>query len=350
MMNVRRYLSVIFILGIASVTQGADPVSATIESTLKTRGDQVRQLALDGDAATCFESEKGPTAEDHFTISLERPVVVTSITATTGHPDRSGMVTGGSLEVSGDGRSFTKVANFSDGKALTGSVSQPVRAIRIRPGASTLPIAVREIEIQSDPPVSVFRYPLEFVVTVEDSPELKAWADKAARASERVYPMINDELKSDGFKPPRVIWLTLSKTYRGVAGTVGDRIVASSDYFRRHPDDIGAIVHETVHVVQAYRGGDNPGWLVEGISDYIRFYKYEPGRIGRIDPVKSHYDNGYRASAAFLAYVAQKYDKEIVRKLNGAMREGRYDDNMIHRLTGRFLGELDDEWRATLRP
>ena len=89
---------------------------------------------------------------------------------------------------------------------------------------------------------------------------------------------------------------------------------------------------------------------MEGVSDYIRFFKYEPGRIGRIDPVKSHYDDGYRSSAAFLGYLAQKYDKEIVRKLNAAMRGGRYDDNLIHELTGRFIGALDDEWRATLRP
>ena len=40
------------------------------------------------------------------------------------------------------------------------------------------------------------------------------------------------------------------------------------------------MVHETTHVVQAYRRGARPGWLVEGISDYIRFFKFEPGKLG----------------------------------------------------------------------
>jgi len=37
------------------------------------------------------------------------------------------------------------------------------------------------------------------------------------------------------------------------------------------------IVHELVHVVQAYpENRANMGWLAEGIADYIRFWKYEP--------------------------------------------------------------------------
>ena len=49
-------------------------------------------------------------------------------------------------------------------------------------------------------------------------------------------------------------------------------------YFKANPDDIGAMVHETVHCVQLYRGRGNPGWLVEGVADYVRFFKYEPGK------------------------------------------------------------------------
>ena len=89
---------------------------------------------------------------------------------------------------------------------------------------------------------------------------------------------------------------------------------------------------------------------MEGVADYIRFFKYEPGKLGRINAKTAHYNNSYRVSAAFLAYLVEKYDKEIVRKLNAAMRERRYDDNMIHQITGKFVGELDDEWRTTLRP
>ena len=162
---------------------------------------------------------------------------------------------------------------------------------------------------------------------------------------ERAYPMINEELKSDGFKPPRRISMALKKSYRGVAHASGDRIVGSLSYFKQHRDDVGAMVHETTHVVQHYRG-DNPGWLVEGVSDYVRFFKFEPGKIGKINAERAHYNGSYRVTAAFLAFVADKYDKVLVTKLNKRMREGHYKDEIFHELTGKSLHELDEEWRA----
>ena len=85
--------------------------------------------------------------------------------------------------------------------AIPGAV--PIRAIRIRPTTPLAhPLAIREIKIESEPPIDVFRYPVEFIVDTADAPELKVWAEKVARTCERWYPMINDELQSDGYKPP----------------------------------------------------------------------------------------------------------------------------------------------------
>jgi hypothetical protein len=109
------------------------------------------------------------------------------------------------------------------------------------------------------------------------------------------------------------------------------------------------MVHETAHVVQNYRTRNNPGWLVEGIADYVRFFKYEPGKLGRISPNRARYNGSYRVTAAFLAYVADKYDKELVRKLNQTMREGEYKEEVWKTLTGKTVQELDEEWRASLR-
>ncbi len=44
------------------------------------------------------------------------------------------------------------------------------------------------------------------------------------------------------------------------------------------------MVHETVHCVQRYRGRGNPGWLVEGVADYVRFFKYEPKKPAPLTP------------------------------------------------------------------
>ncbi len=178
---------------------------------------------------------------------------------------------------------------------------------------------------------------------------MKEWADRAARICERQYPMINEELKSDGFRPTRLVRMTMKKDHKqNVAEVRGDRITGSVKWFTEHPDDVGAMVHETVHVVQGYRLPGNPGWLVEGIADYIRFFKYEPGKLGPIDKKRAHYDGSYRVTAAFLAYLTEKYDKQLVRKLNKMMREGEYKEEAFKIGTGKTLAELDKEWRATL--
>ncbi len=161
--------------------------------------------------------------------------------------------------------------------------------------------------------------------------------------------MINAELGGDGYRPPQRVWLALSATYRGVAKMCGDHIVGSADHFRGHREDVGAIVHEPPHVAQGYRRGERPSWLVEGICDYIRFFHWEQGNLGRINPETAHYNKSYRVTAAFLAYLVEKYDKDIVRKLNRALREGRYQEGLFEQITGKTVRDLDDEWRASLR-
>ena len=253
MTNAACSLRVVLVLPIllSATARGDEPVAARVETTLSTHEDNIRQLAFDGVATTFFESENKATAEDHFTLVLDKPVSLTSIAVTTGRPDKSEAVTGGTLEVSPDGQTFRELARFTDGEARAAAVEESIKAIRIKPGASSGPIAIREVSIVSDPPVSIFKYPVEFVVDVSDAPDLKPWAEMVARTCERAYPMINEELASDGFTPPGSSGSSSRRTIDGVAGTSSDRIVGSVDYFREHPKDVGAMVHETVHVVQA---------------------------------------------------------------------------------------------------
>jgi Peptidase of plants and bacteria len=326
------------------------PIAATIDTTLRTAQRQVAQLAFDGDAGTYFLSIKNATRADHFSLVFDEPVVVKSIAVATGRPEGGDKLDCGKLEATSDGTTFQDRANFADGSAFAVPGARPIRAIRIKPGADfNHPVAIRELTIESTPPVAVFRYPVEFVVDVTDSPDMKDWAEDAARACARAYPMINDELKSVGYKPPRLVTMTFKNSYRGVAEASSNRITGSSRFFKAHPKDLGALVHETAHVVQNYRGRGNPGWLVEGVSDYVRFFKFEPGKIGPIDAERAHYNGSYRVTAAFLAYLTSKYDQQIVRKLNERMREGRYKNDSFKELTGKSVEELDEEWRTTLK-
>ncbi len=326
------------------------PVSATVETSLSTGADQIRQFAFDGDPNTFFASEKNAGSTDHFTLVFDKSVAIKSLVVTTGLPDGRQKLDVGSLEVSADGKKFETLAKFADGVARVMPKGRQIRSIRVKPAADLQHrLAIREIAVESSPPLALYKYPVEFVVDVRDAPQMKAWADKAARICERQYTMINEELKSDGFKPRHVVRMTLKKDYRGVAEAGGGHITGSVRWFTERPGDFGAMVHETVHIVQDYRLPGNPGWLVEGIADYIRFFKYEPGQLGPIDAKRSHYDGSYRVTAAFLAYLTAKYDKQIVRKLNKMMREGEYKQEAFKTLTGKTVEELDKEWRATLR-
>ena len=324
-------------------------VFAVVESSLKTDGKQIRQYAFDGDAGTYFASKDNPTKDDHFTLTFDKPVTVKTIEVITGKPKGGDTLEAGVLEGSDDGKEFTELAKFADGKASTKLDGKKIQALRVKPTEDMKhPLAIREIVVDSEPKVMTFKYPIEFVVDVSDAPDMKEWAEKAARVCERQYPMICDELPSDGFKPLTVIHMTLKSNYNGVAATGGGRITGSAKYFKAHQDDIGAMVHETVHAVQLYRSCGNPGWLVEGIADYIRFFKYEPGKLRKLAPERARYDGSYRTTAAFLAFVTEKYDTNLVRKLNAAMREGKYKVELWKELTGKTVEELGQEWKKSL--
>jgi hypothetical protein len=329
-----------------------EPVAAVVDTTLETGSRQIRQFAFDGNAETYFDSKENPRASDHFTLVFEQPVSVKSVAVVTGKPgpEAAHKLEAGVLEVSADGKTFTELAKFADGEALGDLHAQRIHAVRIKPtSGQEHPLAVREFAIASDPPVAIFRYPVEIAVDCSDSPDMKDWADKVARLCELWYPRLNEALKSDGYRPTTYITLRISTAYKGVAAASGGNIVGSTKFFKAHPDDVGAMIHETVHVIQHYRGRKNPSWLVEGVADYIRFFLFEPGKIGPTNAQRARYNGSYRTTAAFLAYVTDRYDKSLVSELNVLMRAGNYKDEVFKELTGKTVQELDEEWRESLK-
>jgi hypothetical protein len=188
-------------------------------------------------------------------------------------------------------------------------------------------------------------------VTVDDTetPELKEWTGKAKALVEKWHPLIADLLKSDGFRPADNVKLVFKKEMKGIAYTSGQTITISAHWVKAHPDDWGMVVHELTHVIQAYPG-EAPSWLTEGIADYIRYFHYEPKTpLGPVDPRKDTYKDGYGTAARFLAWVEQKHDKEIVKKLNAALRRKQYHDKLFVKYTGKNADQLWDLYLATLR-
>lgn len=199
---------------------------------------------------------------------------------------------------------------------------------------------------QQPPPVAP---KFEFTIDTTGAPDMAAWAETLRPIVATWYPKIVEMLPSEGYTAPRTFRITI-REMRGVAHASRNQIVCAAEWFRRNPDDRGAVVHELVHVVQSYRGRGNPGWLVEGVADYIRWFKYEPpAKRPRPNPDRAKYTDSYRTTGAFLEYVAAQHDHEIVVKLNAAMREGRYRPELWKEYTGFTVDELWEQYVATLR-
>ncbi len=198
-------------------------------------------------------------------------------------------------------------------------------------------------------------------INTAQAPDLKDWAEKKlGPVLAEWYPELAALLGSTGYTAPARFTVEL-KPGRGVAATAGTRITANSIWIKAEleREALGALLHEEVHVIQQYgRARRNspeakapPGWLVEGIPDYLRWFKYEPQSHGAdivwmrgLRNFTPRYDAGYRVSANFLNYASEKYDTNLVTKLNAACREHRETGEVFKKSAGKTLSELNDEW------
>lgn len=202
-----------------------------------------------------------------------------------------------------------------------------------------------------------YRFTLDATV----APDLLTWAEtELAPVVQEWYPKLVEMLPSPGFVAATNLTLRFRDDMGGTPASAGGRQVnLNSAWFRKElqREALGAVVHELVHVVQDYgrarrtnpSATRTPGWLVEGIADYIRWFLYEPetrgAEITARNLERARYDASYRITGNFLNWVTQKYDAGIVRKLNAAAREGRYAEALWQEYTGKTLAELGTEWR-----
>lgn len=133
-----------------------------------------------------------------------------------------------------------------------------------------------------------------------------------------VYPKLAKDFNPNTDK---AVVFSIDTAYDGVAATGGGRIVYNPKWFDKHPGDIDVVTHEVMHVVQNYGRSNGPGWLTEGIADYVRF-KYgvdNPGAKWTLPDFKDtqSYKNSYRITARFLHWLeTTNGNKGIVTKLD----------------------------------
>lgn len=182
-----------------------------------------------------------------------------------------------------------------------------------------------------------------FVVNLDTSavPELAEWGQQAKDIVTEWYPRISNLLPTQDFQPPQTVQITLRNSNRGIADTARDHIRVSSGWIEQHPEDIGLVVHELVHVIQGYGHGSQP-WLCEGIADYIRWAIYEgkPQQWFGVPDVADGYRQGYRVTGGFLLWLESDRAPGIVKQLNTALRRGQYSDAMFETEAGLPLDQL----------
>jgi hypothetical protein len=142
------------------------------------------------------------------------------------------------------------------------------------------------------------------------------------------------------------VTLVIESPGNGVAATGGGRTGFSAAYIAGFGGNIqteinGVVAHEFTHIYQNNRG---PGWMIEGMADYVRFragfFTLSQRRKG------GNFDGSYRTTGFFLAWLDDQYPN-FGRKLNQAMKTGA-DTTTFMTLTGKPVETLWMEYQAAI--
>ena len=159
-----------------------------------------------------------------------------------------------------------------------------------------------------------------------------------------VYPLEVERFNKNSLT--RIVFF-IDTAYDAVAATGGGVARYSPAYLKTHAQDVDVVTHEVMHVVQSYHNYD-PGWLTEGIADYVRYVYGVNNKNGgwKLPEYQAgqSYQNAYRVTARFLLWVEKNKYKKIVDDMDKAMREGTYTPALWTKLTGKTVDDLWSEY------
>jgi Predicted Zn-dependent protease len=185
----------------------------------------------------------------------------------------------------------------------------------------------------------------------------KEGADVKKRMIETFYKVYLEEANTYNKNTAKRVVFFVDRNYKGVAATSNMTVRFNPPWMLKKPTDIDVVTHEVMHIVQDYHNGAGPGWLTEGIADYVRAV-YGVDNAGAKwtlpeklrtdkDGKQQNYTASYRVTARFLLWIEKNYKKDLVVNLNNAMREHTYTDDIWKQQTSKTLDELWTEYAAT---
>ncbi|MCD0490471.1 basic secretory family protein [Pedobacter sp. MC2016-14] len=160
----------------------------------------------------------------------------------------------------------------------------------------------------------------------------------------KVYPKLVKTFNKDATRNVKV---SVDSLYDGVAYANNGAIVISQAWLEKHPEDTDLLTHEVMHLVQAYPNGSGPGWLTEGIADYVRF-KFGVDNKGAgwsLPAFKSSfsYTNSYRVTAGFLNWLEAEHNG-LVKSADKLLRAKTFTNDFWEKQTGKSLDSLWDDY------
>ncbi|RNL87268.1 secretory protein [Sinomicrobium pectinilyticum] len=162
----------------------------------------------------------------------------------------------------------------------------------------------------------------------------------------KVYPKLAKDFNPE---TADTVFVKIDTAYDGVAYAHNGKVTISSEWLKKKPGDTDVITHEVMHLVQNYPPDSGPGWLTEGIADYVRYvYGVDNKQAGWSLPEYregNHYKDSYRVTARFLVWLTRHYNKNIVSVLDKNMRNKTYTPGLWQTCTTRSLDELWAEYQ-----
>ena len=139
----------------------------------------------------------------------------------------------------------------------------------------------------------------------------KPLLEKCKEIEKQTIPEINRLL---GLNYTGLVDFKIEDGMKFPAATSGNTVSVNPNWFREHPADDGAIVHELVHVVmKCPRMDESNSWMIEGIADYVR------DKLGHITswstPTRGDPKGGYQTTAHFLLFVENKFGQDYLKRL-----------------------------------
>jgi hypothetical protein len=212
--------------------------------------------------------------------------------------------------------------------------------------ALPLPAGAQVDQVQAAKP-----HPFTLTLEGEIDPELAPVVGRMTALFYECYPKLVERFENPKQPASREVRVAFRRGLKAPAECSGAKITVSVEWLEKHPQDIGLLTHELVHVVQAYPSPE-PSWLTEGLADYARHLygpKEQPGwALPERLTDKQSYRDSYGVSARFFHWLEMRHPG-TVDKLHRRMQARAFDAADFQTFTGHSLTDLWDECVRDLR-